>query len=245
MAVVEAERRDTWGVTATDVLRRLAAVTWAGALLGLLVGGVGGRLAMMLLARLNPTTTGMLTDDGFTIGRLTPATFGLLVFASLLGVVGGGVYFVLRGLMIGPRWFQVLAVSAGAAVVMGGQIVHVGGVDFTFLDPVWLAVALFVAIPGVYAALLTVLAERWLAPDGRFATSAFWLAVVPLLLWAPALPVLGVLLAGLLGFEAARRTRLGEAVLRHPASPWAARAGLAVVFTVALVGLVGEASALV
>jgi hypothetical protein len=37
-------------------------------LLGLLVGGVGSRLAMMLLARLNPGIAGVTSDDGFIMG---------------------------------------------------------------------------------------------------------------------------------------------------------------------------------
>ncbi len=174
MTVSGVETRESWRVTAGAALRRLAAVTWAGGLLGLLVGGVGGRLAMMLLARLNPGFTGVTSDDGFSIGQLTPSTFNLLAVATLLGVVGGGVYFVVRWLMFGPRWWQVLSISVGPAVVVGSMLVHRDGVDFT-LQPVWLAVALFAAIPGAYAALLTVLAERWLAPgDGSRRPRSGW-----------------------------------------------------------------------
>ena len=43
-----------WRASAEQAARRLAAITAVGGVLGLLVGGVGGRLAMMLLARLNP-----------------------------------------------------------------------------------------------------------------------------------------------------------------------------------------------
>jgi hypothetical protein len=74
MTIGTAESRDSWAVTARCALRGLAAVTWAGALLGLLVGGVGSRLAMMLLARLNPQVAGLTSDDGFTMGQLTMQT---------------------------------------------------------------------------------------------------------------------------------------------------------------------------
>lgn len=243
MTVSSVETRESWRVTAGTALRRLAAVTCAGGLLGLLVGGVGGRLAMMLLARLNPDFTGVTSDDGFSIGQLTPSTFNLLAVATLLGVVGGGVYFVVRWLMFGPRWWQVLSIAVGPAVVVGSMLVHRDGVDFT-LQPVWLAVALFAAIPGVYAALLTVLAERWLAPRARFATAPLWLAVCPLLLWVPILPALGALLLGLLVLEAVRRTRRGGTVLEHPGWPWLGRGALVLVFAVALVDLVGDTVAL-
>ena len=38
-------------------------------------------------------------------------------------------------------------------------------VDFRLLDPQWLAVAAFVALPGLAALVVVVLVERWLAPD--------------------------------------------------------------------------------
>jgi len=245
MTVSTAERQEeSWAVTSRRALRRLAAVTWAGALLGLLVGGVGSRLAMMLLARLNPGATGLVSDDGFVMGHLTLETLDLLATTTLIGVFGAGVYFVLRGLMIGPRWFQILSISLGPAVVVGSSLVHVEGVDFTLLGPVSLAIAMFVLIPGVYAASLTVLAERWLAPEGRFMTSPFFLAVPPILLWVPIAPLLGALLLGLAAFEVVRRTPGGAALLGRPAWPWLIRGALVVLSTVALVDLIQDTNAL-
>lgn len=131
MTLFAVRPQQAWAAAAGSATRQLAAVTAAGGLLGLLVGGVGGRLAMLLLARLNPDATGLVSDDRFIIGQLTTESLNLLVDGTLLGVLGGGIYFVLRGLMIGPRWFQVLSISVGPAVVMGSQIVHTNGVDFT------------------------------------------------------------------------------------------------------------------
>jgi hypothetical protein len=243
MTVGSVAESDTWAVTARQALRGLSAVTFAGAVLGLLVGGVGGRLAMMVLARLNPDFAGTTSDDGFTIGHLTPATFNLLGVATLIGVLGGGIYFAVRGLMTGPRWFQILSISVGPAVVVGSSLVHVDGIDF-ILDPAWLAIALFVAIPGVYAALLTVLAERWLASDRGFMAAPLWLAACPLLLWIPIAPFLAVLLLGLVAVEGARRTPRGAALLGHPVLPWLARGALGVLFVVSLVDLVRDTTAL-
>ena len=239
MTASETGSQPTWAASGARAVRRLSAVTAAGGLLGLLVGGVGGRLAMMLLAQLNPDVTGRESDDGFTMGQFTDATFNLLIIATLIGVVGGAVYFVLRGLMVGPRWFQILSISVGPAVVVGSQIVTTDGIDFT-LDPALLAIAMFVLIPGLYAALLTVLAERWLADDGPFARAPLWLAVVPLLLWSPIAPVLGLLVLGLVAFEAVRRSDRGAAVLARPVLAQMARAALVLVFALALVDLVGD-----
>ncbi len=244
MTVSVASTSSSWAVTADRGLRRLAAVTWAGGLLGFVVGGVGSRLAMMLLARLNPEATGVTSDDGFTIGQLTPLSLNLLITTTVIGVLGSGIYFVLRGLMTGPRWFQVVSISLGPAVVVGGIIVNADGVDFT-LDPAWLAILMFVAIPAIYSALLTVVAERWLGPDGRFMTSNLWLALAPLLLWAPIAPALAVLVLALVTFEAVRRTDSGRVILAQPVWPWLARAALGVLFAVCLVGLTRDTVALV
>jgi hypothetical protein len=227
----------TWAVTAEWALRRLAALTWAGAILGLVVGGVGGRFAMMLLAKLDAKATGVKSDDGFTMGQMSLQTLNLLVITTLIGVLGGGIYFVLRTLLIGPRWFEVLSVSLGPAVVVGSSLVHVEGVDFT-LEPTWLAIAMFIAIPGIYGALLTHVGERWIRPEGRFAKDPRRVVLLPLLLWvSPLAPFLGALLLALAAVEGARRTTAGNAILSHPAWPWAARAALTVLFVMALADL--------
>lgn len=198
---------------------------------------------MVLLARLNPEAAGVTSDDGFTIGQLTPLTVNLLVTTTVIGVFGSGIYFVLRGLMTGPRWFQVVSISLGPAVVVGGIIVHADGVDFT-LDPAWLAILMFLALPAAYAALLTVVAERWLGPDGRFTTGNVWLALSPLLLWTPIAPALAAVILALVVFEAVRRTDRGRDILAEPVWPWLARGALGVLFAVSLVGLTRDTVAL-
>ena len=106
----------------------------------------------------------------------------------------------------------------------------------------WVAllIALFVLIPGIYAALLTVLAERWLRDDAFFATAPTRVAVLPLLLWAPIAPIFVVLVVGLVAYVALRRAARGSAVLSLQVWPNLARAGLAVIFALALVDLVQD-----
>ncbi len=224
--------------------RRLAVATAAGALSGLMVGGIGGRLAMMLLARLTPESEGLLSDDGFVIGQLTVSgTLNLLVVTVVLGVLGGGIYLVVRNLMIGPRWFQILSISIGPAVVVGAILVHPEGVDFTFLRPTWLAIALFVAIPGLYAAVLTVACERWLQPDGRFLRSPGLAVFAPLILWLPIAPVLLVGVLAWFGMEVLRRQQAARPLFEHPLGPWLARLSLTVIFALSLVSLVQDVAA--
>lgn len=241
MALTTIEPGISWRVSITHAARRLAAVAAAGTLLGLLVGGVGGRLAMMVLARMNPRATGVTSDDGFSIGQLTLAgSLNLLLVGALLGALGAAVYAVLRALMIGPRWFQVLSVSVGPAIVVGEQLVHVDGVDFTFLQPAWLAIVMFVLIPGVYAALLTVVAERWIAPDRFFARGRLPLALAPLLAFVPLAPLLAAISVGWCLLELGRRRFPDGAVPGTTTVAWAARVALAGVFCFALVSLVEE-----
>lgn len=226
-------------------VRRLAVATAAGALCGLLVGGIGGRLAMLLLARLSPETTGIISDDGFLIGQFTVAgTLNLLAVCTIIGVLGGGVYLLTRGLMIGPRWFQVLSISIGPAVVVGAVLVHPEGVDFTFLRPTWLAIALFVAIPGFYAALLTVLGERWLRTDRRFLLAPRRVVFVPLILWLPLAPVLLVGVLGWVTVELLRRHPGSRVLVESPWVPWLIRLSFIFIFVFSLTTLVRDVAAL-
>jgi hypothetical protein len=217
----------------------------AGGLLGLLVGGVGSRLSMMLLAALNAEAAGRISDDGFRIGQMTASgTMNLLFVCTLLGVLGGAIYDVLRPLLIGPRWFRIASISVGPAVAVGSLLVHQDGVDFRILHPVWLGIALFVAIPGVYAALLTIVAEAWLQPGAWPTRVRAPLAYAPLALWGPVAPMGAIFAAGWVIVRAVRRSPL-ESVIDHPATPWVFRGALTLVFTVALSGLVRDTIALV
>lgn len=235
------ETRTWWRQPAELAARRLAAATVAGALSGLLVGGVGGRLAMFVLAQRNPAATGVESDDGFVMGQFTlSGTLNLLALGTVIGILGGGVYFVLRGLMIGPRWFAVLSMSGGAAVVVGSMLIHTDGVDFTLLEPPLLPIALFLAIPGIYVVLLMFLAERWLGPEGAFIRAPRGRGLSGLVLWLPLAPVLLFLVAGWAVGLFLRQVGASEL----PMLAWAARFALAGLFVVRLLSLSSDIGAL-
>jgi hypothetical protein len=223
----------TWADAASAAARRLAVITAAGALVGLIVAGGGSRLAMSLLSALNPEADGIQSDDDFTIGQVTGATLNLLLVTTLIGIFGAGVYAAVRGLRTGWGRFDLLALTAGPAVVIGAIIVKTDGVDFTVLDPAPLAIALFLTVPAAYCLALVLLAERWLRPEGAWSRAGRW-GYLPLALWIPLFPVLGVLAVG---------WAIGQAVQRaggrmdHPALLWTARAGLVVVFALGLADL--------
>ncbi|MGH3348087.1 MAG: hypothetical protein ACRDO4_13995 [Nocardioides sp.] len=223
---------------AEPALRTLGTVTVVGVGCGIFVVGVLSRLAMFLLAHLNPTTAGVTSDDGFVIGQFTlSGSLNLaLIVGPLFGIIGAGFYLALRGLAVGPPWFRLLCLSLGPGVVVGAFIVHPDGVDFTMLDPLWLAVLLFVLVPTVYVALLHVLAERALAgpPWPRWAT------YVGVAVWLPALPGFLVLAAGWATLYALRRNETGAALLDHPAPRWIARGALAAIFAFSVMDIVSD-----
>ncbi len=68
----------------------LASGVLSGFVCGVVIGGVGGRLAMLLLRLTSdPTLRGVQTDDGFTIGRFSAETLFLLGVTAGLGILGG------------------------------------------------------------------------------------------------------------------------------------------------------------
>lgn len=217
-------------VRALAVLGRLTTV---GVALGVLVGGVGGRLAMLLLARLNPEATGVVSDDGFEMGRfMLVGTLNLLFVTAVLGALGTGLYVGLRQLRIGPRWFQVASIGLGCGVVAAAFVVHRDGVDFPLLGPLWLAIGLFVALPTVFAGLLCLLGERSLEVDDP---AAGWWWRPALVVWVPLAPLLLVLGAGWL---------LRERMPARGQLAWAARAVLAGAWVAAVVDVTADAVAL-
>jgi hypothetical protein len=155
----------------------------AGGLGGLTVGGVGGRLAMLLL-RLTSSdgVNGVESDDGFEIGQFTlGGTLNLLIATTVMGCIVGLFIVLSRAFM--PWGWVTWAWGLVGAVVGGSLIVHEDGVDFELLSPQWLAVALFIALPA-----LGVLAMAWLA---RWYETWWWQRRRRMvILSVPALPII-------------------------------------------------------
>lgn len=104
LAHAEAAGADQAGAVAAvahpgfDVVREMARGGLAGLLVGLVVGGVGGRLLMRVAALLEPEAAGLRTENGNVIGAITfEGTLALLVFGGLLtGVLIGALWVVIR-----------------------------------------------------------------------------------------------------------------------------------------------------
>jgi hypothetical protein len=159
-------------LTPDRVARMAAAAGCAATIAGALVGGALGRLAMSLLASRNPEDAGFTSDDGFTIGQITAGGTIQLVFASIaLAMVGASIYMILRPLLLGVGAIRVAVASLGFGVTAAALVIHPDGFDFSQLEPAWLPVALFVALPVTLVAVFSTLVERFLAEDSWFLTA--------------------------------------------------------------------------
>jgi hypothetical protein len=104
-----------------------------GLVAGAAIGGVGGRLAMLVLRLTSDDSVrGVESDDGFVIGRFSSETIFLVVLAALLGAIGGLVYLLVREWL--PRNWRAVAFGS-LRNCCGSSIISPDGVDFTVLSP--------------------------------------------------------------------------------------------------------------
>jgi hypothetical protein len=211
----------------------------AGFLAGVLIGGVGGRLAMLALRLTSdPSLHGVSTDDGFTIGRVSLQTLFLLGVTAGLGMAGGLFYLVVRR-RIASRW-RIPLMTLFFALVGGAGLIGPSAVDFTLLSPLRLAVALFVVIPAAYGATMPWIAERLLREDsilrrGRWA----WVVGLAPLLLANIVGAL-VLLVALGVWAIGRSTPELVKAWRSKVVTWLGRAALVAVAVASGAGLVRD-----
>ena len=151
--------RPSFGSSALSAATFLSRGLCWGLVAGAAIGGVGGRLAMLVLRLTSDDSVrGAESDDGFVIGRFSSETIFLVVLAALLGAIGGLVYLLVREWL--PRNWRAVAFGVLCATVVGSSIISPDGVDFTVLSPLWLAVVMFVLIPAAYGVAASVLVER-------------------------------------------------------------------------------------
>ncbi len=157
---------DTRGTAFASAAATLGAGALGGFGTGLLIGGIGGRLAMLLLRLTSdPSLRGLQTDDGFTIGIVSRDTIFLLGVTSGLGLLGGVLYLIIRDWM--PTRYRAASTGAFFMLASGAGLLRPEGIDFTRLDPLPLAVGMFVAIPAIYGVLMSKAVEALLR-DGSW-----------------------------------------------------------------------------
>lgn len=184
---------------------------------GVLVFGIGGRLAMRLIAATsNDAVQGAFTDAGEEIGKISAdGTIGLIIFAGLFfGALGGWVYGVLRPLFPARRSRRVLVSGLAAAAIGTPILINPGDRDFSILDPLWLAVALFVAVPLLFGLVIPFVADPlrnfYETTPLRFPHLLAFVPLVPLLLTG--IFFAGALLVGVVGAALSTRPRPARVV---------------------------------
>ena len=211
-----------YGAAATFLIPGLV----VGLVCGALIGGIGGRLAMFVLrVTSDDSLHGLQTDDDFTIGKFTGDTLSLLLITAVLGAVGALVYLGVREWL--PQRGRPLLFGLLGATVGGSIFIRPGGIDFTRLAPLEMAVAFFVVLPAAYGVSLSVLTERLVRSTGWRRSRWRWVAILPFGLLVVTGPFgLGVLL--LVGLVVAANRSGGVDRLWHSAPvTWLGRGAVA------------------
>lgn len=188
-----------------EVAQRVWVVLVAGIPTGVVVAGVGSRVAMLILRLTSPESVlGTTSDDGFEIGRVTfGGTYNLLMMGAAVGVIGAVAYRAVAPWLLGPTWLRRLTVGAASGAVIGSIVIHADGRDFRVLTPLWLAVGLFVALPAVFGVAISMAVDRMVIagpPTGsrRWVVPALLVVAFPLValvvVVATIVVVLGVVL---------------------------------------------------
>ncbi len=212
--------------TASRVVRWILLGAAAGAWAGFFVGGVTGRLAMLILRLTSDDRLrGLETDDGFRIGEFGVGTIFLMVFCAFFGALTGVVYVAARWVL--PARFRVPVAAVLGALVGGAMILHGDGIDFRVLEPRTLAIAMFIVVPGVTTAAIASLVERW---DGWWFTSRTRTALMSAPLLVP-LFLIGVAIAAVAAVPVvvvgSHNDRVRSVIQRH--GPPLGRAALLIV----------------
>jgi hypothetical protein len=188
------ERRQDGGRLGARVADQLRVLTVAGIAVGVIVVGLGSRLAMLALRLTSPDSViGVQSDDGFTIGTFTlSGTYNLLLLGAAVGVIGVAAYQCVEPRLIGPSWFRRLTVALASGAVVGSMLVHSDGIDFRLLKPTWFAIGLFVLLPALFGAAIGPVVERVRAPSSRTAVGRVrWILPAVLILAFPlTIPIL-------------------------------------------------------
>ncbi len=146
-----------------EILRDIARAGIAGLAVGVVVGGLGGRAAMRLIALLVPDSAGAFTENGNRIGDITlGGTFALVLFGGLFA----GIFLATIWVVISPWLPRSLGLRVLAAVPLAIGLGAFGVVqgtnpDFVVLgyDPSVLAVLL--GLVGLVGASMAVV-DAWL-----------------------------------------------------------------------------------
>jgi hypothetical protein len=141
-------------------LQGLAAVVLAGSVAGLVVGGLGSRVAMRIAAlAAGDPAQGRITEAGATVGRITAeGTLFLIVFAGIgATLIGTAFYLVTRPWLPARRRVRTVTFGILELLVFGSVLVDASNPDFTILGHPLLNVTLFGSLFVLHGSALVML----------------------------------------------------------------------------------------
>ena len=135
----------------------------SGAVAGVIVGGIGSRIVMRILAVVNNELSGIPTENGNVVGEITVGgTLGLLIFGGIFaGIIGGLFYVLIRRWVPGTGLWKGLAFGIILFLLVGGVVIDKDNIDFELIGPSTLAVSLFAFLFPLYGLVLSPMMERF------------------------------------------------------------------------------------
>ena len=127
---------------------------------------------------------------------------------------------------IGPGWFRTFTFAFTSGVFVGALVIKDEGVDFHILEPTWLAIGLFVAVPALVGAAVPRMVDEVAA---RAPTRGSWIAVVMLQVVFFLSAVSSVIVALVMAPGVAVRRVLLAPVQRSHVAMWVFRAAFMLV----------------
>ncbi len=147
------------------VVRALGVAVVAGMAVGLVVGGIGGRIAMRvsgyLYEREHPGTPTLTESSGQLVGNITlSGTLQLIAEMALFtGISAGFVYLLFQPWLPGRGWRKGLVVGTFFLLALGSVQISSGNVDFRRLGSPLVNVLMFGTLVFVFGFLLAPLNE--------------------------------------------------------------------------------------
>lgn len=142
----------------------------AGAIAGLIVLGVGSRIAMRLIFLADEGTDGVLTSDQFIVGEVTLDTFNLFALGTFIGVLIAPIYLGMRRWLPVPKWMRGVGFGYGSLVTGGMLLINDDSVDFRIFEPAVLGIGLFALLFVLGGIVLGGLMDRF-HPDPAYPAS--------------------------------------------------------------------------
>jgi hypothetical protein len=166
-----------------EVLRDIARGGISGTIVGVVVGGLGARVVMRVVAILHPDAVGALTENGNRIGDITlGGTLFLVLFGLILCAIAGVLWVIVSPWIPGQTGVRAL-LTAGIAIATGTPELIIGrNPDFVILDHDPVVVALLVGLVGLIGLSIALL-DSWLdrrlphAVTGRKGPAVFYATV--------------------------------------------------------------------